>query len=157
MAELLEIYVDADACPVKLEVCKVAKRHQVNVTFVSNSRMRVPEQQGVKLVVVPGNFDAADDWIVEHVARDDIVVTSDIPLASRCIKVGSRVLEPNGRIFTDANIGQALSTRDLLSELREAGAVMGGPRPFQPRNRSDFLQALDRIFQDIKRSAPHSS
>ena len=150
---MLEIYVDADACPVKVEVCRVAKRHQLNVTFVSNSRMRVPEQAGVKLVVVQGNFDAADDWIVEHVSKDDIVVTSDIHLASRCIKGGGRVLEPNGRIFSEANIGQALSTRDLMAELRDAGAITGGPRPFQPRNRSDFLQGLDRILQGIKRSA----
>ncbi|MFH1625112.1 MAG: YaiI/YqxD family protein [Pseudomonadota bacterium] len=149
---MLEIYVDADACPVKQEVCRVAKRYRLNVTFVSNSRMRVPDQEVAKLVVVQGQFDTADNWIVEHVSKDDIVVTADIPLAYRCVKSGAQVLGPTGRILSDANIGQVLATRDLLSELREAGTMMGGPPPFQKRDRSRFLQSLDQIVQNIKRT-----
>ena len=149
---LLEIYVDADACPVKQEVCRVAKRYRLNVTFVSNSPMRIPDQEVAKLVVVEGQFDAADNWIVEHVSKDDIVVTADTPLAYRCIKSGAQVLGPTGRVLSDANIGQVLATRDLLSELREAGTMTGGPPPFQKRDRSRFLQSLDQIVQNIKRT-----
>jgi uncharacterized protein YaiI (UPF0178 family) len=102
---LLEIYVDADACPVKQEVCKVAKRYKLNVTFVSNSRMRIPEQDGTKLIVVEGQLDAADDWIVSHLSENDIVITADIPLADRSIKSGARILTPAGRVFSENNIG----------------------------------------------------
>ena len=149
---MLDIYVDSDACPVKQEVCRVAKRYRMNVTFVSNSRMRFPDQEGVKLVVVDGQLDAADDLIVEHVTKDDIVVTADIPLASRCIKSGAQVIGPTGRLFTNANIGEALATRNLLSELREAGSITGGAPPFQKRDRSRFLQNLDQVVQSIKRT-----
>jgi uncharacterized protein YaiI (UPF0178 family) len=148
--DLLEIYVDADACPVKQEVCHVAKRYGLNVTFVSNSRMRIPNQDGSKLIVVEGQLDAADDWIVENLSKDDIVITADIPLASRCVKAGGRVLDPKGRIFSDDNVGQALATRNLLSELRGAGAVTGGPPPFEKRDRSRFLQSLDQLIQRVK-------
>ena len=149
---MLKIYVDADACPVKQEVCRVAKRYRLNVTFVSNSLMRIPDQELAKLVVVEGQFDAADNWIVEHVSKDDIVVTTDTPLAYRCVKKGAQVLGPTGRVLSDANIGQVLATRDLLTELREAGTIMGGPPPFQKRDRSRFLQSLDQIVQNIKRA-----
>jgi uncharacterized protein YaiI (UPF0178 family) len=149
---LLEIYVDADACPVKQEVCRVAKRYRLNVTLVSNAWMRVSDPEVANLVVVEGQFDAADNWIVEHVAKDDIVVTADVPLAYRCVKNGAQVLGPTGRVFSDANIGQALAMRDLLSELREAGTITGGPPPFQKRDRSRFLQSLDHIVQTIKRA-----
>lgn len=149
---MLEIYVDADACPVKQEVGKVAKRYQLNVTFVSNSWMRVPEEGAGKLVVVDGQFDAADHWIVEHVTREDIVVTTDILLASRCVKSGAQVLAPTGYGFTEANIGEAMATRELMRELREAGSLSGGPPPFQKENRSLFLQNLDQIIQNIKRA-----
>ena len=149
---MLDIYVDADACPVKQEVCRVAKRYRMNVTFVSNARMRLPYQEGVKLVVVEGQLDAADDFIVENVTKDDIVVTADIPLAFRCIKSGAQVIGPNGRLFSIDNIGDALATRNLLSELREAGSITGGPPPFQKRDRSRFLQSLDQIVQSIKRT-----
>ena len=149
---LLDIYVDFDACPVKQEVCRVAKRYQINVTFVSNSRMRFPDQEGVKLVVVDGQLDAADDFIVENVTKDDIVVTADIPLAFKCIKSGAQVIGPTGRLFSIDNIGEALATRNLLSELREAGSITGGPPPFQKRDRSRFLQSLDKIVQSIKRT-----
>jgi len=149
---LLDIYVDADACPVKQEVCRVAKRYQLNVIFVSNSQMRIPDQEGVQLVVVDEQLDAADDFIVENVTKDDVVVTADIPLASRCIKSGAQVIGPNGRLFSNANIGEALATRNLMYELREAGSITGGPPPFQKRDRSQFLQRLDQIIQSIKRT-----
>jgi len=149
---LLKIYVDADACPVKQEVCRVAKRYRLNVTFVSNSRMLIPDQEVAKLVVVEGQFDAADNWIVEHVSKDDIVVTADTPLAYRCVKSGAQVLGPTGRVLSDVNIGQVLATRDLLSKLREAGTMIGGPPRFQKRDRSRFLQSLDQIVQNIKRT-----
>ncbi|OGV72716.1 MAG: hypothetical protein A3K19_02760 [Lentisphaerae bacterium RIFOXYB12_FULL_65_16] len=148
---MLDIYVDADACPVKQEVCRVAERYGLKVTFVSNSRMRIPEQDAVELVVVTGKFDAADDWIAEHVTENDIVVTADIPLASRCIKNRARVLGPAGQRFTAANIGSTLATRDLMSELRGAGAITGGPPPFQKQDRSRFLQGLDQVVQDVKK------
>ncbi len=130
----------------------LAKRYGMNVTFVSNSRMRFPDQEGVKLVVVDGQLDAADDFIVENVTKDDIVVTADIPLAFRCIKSGAQVVGPTGRLFSIANIGEALATRNLLSELREAGSITGGPPPFQKQDRSRFLQSLDQIVQSIKRT-----
>jgi hypothetical protein len=114
--------------------------------------MRVPDQEVAKLVVVEGQFDAVDNWIVEHVSQDDIVVTTDIPFAYRCIKRGAKVLGPTGRVLSDANIGQVLATRDLLSELRETGAIMGGPPPFQKHDRSRFLQSLEQIVQNIKRT-----
>jgi hypothetical protein len=114
--------------------------------------MRLPEEWGAKLVVVGGQFDAADDWIVEHVAKKDVVVTGDIPLAHRCIKAGARVIGPDGRLFDEENIGSILATRDLLHVLRGAGEMTGGPAPFQNKDRSKFLQALDRVIQDIKRS-----
>lgn len=145
------IFVDSDACPVKPEVIRVAKRYGLSVTFVSNSWMRLPEEWGAKLVVVEGNFDAADDWIVEHAAKDDIVVTADIPLVHRCMKAGARVIGPQGRLFTDENIGNILATRDLMHVLRGSGDILGGPAPFQNEDRSRFLQGLDQIIQDIKR------
>jgi uncharacterized protein len=150
---LLEIFVDADACPVKQEVCKVAKRYRLRVRFISNSQMRIPVQEGSELVVVDGRaFDAADDWIAGHVSRNDIVITADVPLAARCVKAGAQVLGPAGRVFSDDNIGQALATRNLLAELRGAGTLTGGPAPFQKRDRSRFLESLDRIVQNIKRN-----
>jgi uncharacterized protein YaiI (UPF0178 family) len=107
----LTIYVDADACPVKTEVVKVAERHQLRVVLVANSWMQAPRGQRIRMQVVPGSFDAADDWIVEHVAQDDIVITSDIPLASRCLHAGARILAPSGKEFSNDNIGNALATR----------------------------------------------
>ena len=148
------IYVDSDACPVKPEVIRVAKRYGLAVTFVSNSWMRLPEEWDAKLIVVEGQFDAADDWIVERVVKNDIVVTGDIPLAHRCIKAGARVIRPQGSLFTEENIGNILATRDLLHVLRGAGEVSGGPAPFQKEDRSHFLQGLDQIIQDIKKDNP---
>jgi uncharacterized protein YaiI (UPF0178 family) len=147
----VEIYVDSDACPVKAEAAKVAKRYALAVTFVSNSWMRLPEEWGATLVVVEGSFDAADDWIVERVRKDDVVVTGDIPLAHRCLKAGARVIGHQGKLFTDENIGNALATRDLLHVLRGSGDNLGGPAPFRNEDRSRFLQGLDQVIQDVKR------
>ena len=154
---MLHIYVDADACPVKQEVYRVAKRCGLDVTLVANSWMRVPEERWLKLEVVGERFDAADDWIVEHVEADDIVVTADILLASRCIKEGARVIGTTGKPFTENNIGSALATRDLLSELRGAGEITGGPAPIDKRDRSRFLQELDQMIQSIRRKRPDNS
>ena len=151
---MLHIYVDADACPVKQEVYRVAKRCGLDVTLVANSWMRVPDERWLDLEVVGEGFDAADDWIVEHVQPGDIVVTADIPLASRCIKEGAHVIGTTGKPFTENNIGSALATRDLLSELRGAGEITGGPPPLEKRDRSRFLQTLDEVIQSIRRKRP---
>jgi uncharacterized protein len=152
--EMLHIYVDADACPVKQEVYRVSGRYQLEVTLVANSWMRVPNERLIALKVVTDGFDAADDWIVARVQPLDIVITADIPLASRCLKQGARVVGPTGKAFTDKNMGQALATRNLLSDLRGAGEITGGPSPFQKRDRSRFLQQLDETIQAIRREQP---
>ena len=151
---MLHIFVDADACPVKQEVYRVASRYRLDVTLVANSWMRVPDERWIALEVVKDGLDAADDWIVEHVRPHDIVVTADIPLASRCLKQGARAIGPTGKLFTDSNIGQAVATRDLLSDLRGAGEVTGGPPPLKERDRSRFLQQLDEVIQSIRREHP---
>jgi len=151
---LLHIYVDADACPVKNEVYRVAKRYQLNVTLVANAWMRTPDDPGVTLEVVEDDFDAADDWIVDHVEIDDIVVTADIPLASRCMLKGARAIGSTGRPFTEDNIGEAVATRDLLAVLRGGGEITGGPPPLTKRDRSRFLQTLDEVIQSIRRKNP---
>lgn len=148
---MLHIFVDADACPVKKEVYRVASRYSLKVTLVANSWMRVPYEPGLVLEVVNDDFDAADDWIVEQVQSDDIVVTADIPLASRCLKEGAQVIGSTGKIFTENNIGQAVATRNLMTELRNAGQVTGGPAPLNNRDRSRFLHQLDEIIQTIRR------
>ncbi len=140
------IYVDGDACPVKDEVYRVAKRYAVPVTVVAEAWMRTPDSDSIELVVVKGDFDAADDWIVEHVGSDDLVITADIPLADRCLKADARVLGHRGREFTPESIGEAMARRELSAELREMGIQTGGPAPFDKRDRSQFLQALDVIL-----------
>lgn len=147
------IYVDADACPVKEEVYRVATRYALPVVLVANARMRVPEGAGVQLVVVAGGqLDLADDWIAERAGAADIVVTADIPLASRCVAAGARALDPRGRVYTEDSVGDALATRNLMSQLRETGAVSGGgPAPLGRRERSLFLQRLDELVQQIRR------
>ncbi len=140
------IYVDADACPVKAETVKVAERHGLPVVFVANSWMAVPRAPRVRVQVVSGSFDAADDWIVEQVVRDDIVVTADIPLASRALEKGARVLGPSGKPFTEDNIGNALATRELMADLRAYG-VGGGPPPFSPKDRSRYLEVLESVVR----------
>ena len=154
---MLHIFIDADACPVKQEVYRVAKRYGLDVTLVANSWMRVPDEGWLRLEVVGEGFDAADDWIVDHVEGDDIVVTADIPLASRCIREGASVIGTTGKAFTENNIGSALATRDLLSELRGAGEITGGPPPIQKRDRSRFLQQLDEVIQSIRRKRRYNS
>lgn len=149
---MLHIYVDADACPVKQEVYRVARRYGLGVTLVANSWMRVPEEPWLALEVVGEGFDAADDWIVGRVHPDDIVITGDVPLASRCLKGGARVIGPTGRPFTDSNIGQVVATRDLLAGMRGAGEMTGGPPPITKRDRSRFLQQLDEVVQSIRRA-----
>jgi hypothetical protein len=148
---VLDIFVDADGCPVKEEVYRVAKRHGLKVTLVANSRMGTPPGDWLELVVVSGRFDAADDWIVEHVGQDDIVISGDIPLASRCLKKGAHVFGTTGRPFTEENIGAALATREVLSHLRDLGTVTGGPAPFDQRDRSRFLHRLDETIKALKR------
>lgn len=145
------IFVDADACPVKDEIYRVAQRYEITVKLVSNSWLRVPREDWLELVIVDGELDAADAWIVEHVSKDDIVVTADIPLASESLKKGARVLGPRGRPFTEDSIGAALATRELMSQLRDMGEVTGGPPPFEKRDRSQFLQALDQMIQSVRR------
>ena len=147
---MLNIFVDADGCPVKQEVYRVAKRYGVKVTLVSNSRMRSPQEDWLEIVVVDGQFNAADDWIVEHVSENDIVITGDIPLASRCLEKGAQVLAPTGRVFTRDSIGEALASRELLSHLRNLGNITGGPSPFEKRDRSRFLQRLDEMIQAVR-------
>ena len=150
-AELLDIYIDADACPVKQEVYRVATRYGLHVIVVANTPMRVPDSDDVELVVVDDQFDAADDWIVDQVTTNDIVISADIPLAARCLEKGARVLDPRGGVFTEDSIGEALAGRELLSQLREMGTISGGPAPFEKRDRSRFLQQLDQTIQTVKR------
>lgn len=148
---MLHIFVDADACPVKQEIYRVADRYKLSVTLVAGSRMRTPDDLRINLEVVDKGMDAADDWIVEHLEADDIVVTADVPLAARCVRKGAYVLGHTGKVFTEDNIGPALATRDLLSGLRELGEVTGGPPPFDKRNRSRFLEGLDKAVNEIRR------
>jgi hypothetical protein len=149
---MINIFVDADACPVKQEIGRVAKRRGLRVTLVTNSRMRAPQESHIELVVVDGQFDSADDWIVEHVAKNDIVVSTDIPLAARCLEKGARVLAPTGRVFTEDSIGDALASRAISAHLRELGTITGGPAPFEKRDRSRFLQRLDEVIQAALRA-----
>lgn len=147
----MRIYVDADACPVKDEVVRVAERHAIPVVFVANSWMRLPDGALVERIVVSDGADAADDWIAERIGAGDIVVTQDIPLAARALSAGARALSPVGKSFTDANIGMALAMRDLMRDLREAGTIDSRNPAFTRRSRSDFLQALEAIVQSLRR------
>jgi len=146
-----QILVDADACPVKQEVYRVASRYGLRVTLVANSWMRTPQDPRITLEIVEAGLDEADDRIVERVRPDDVVVTADIPLASRCLEKGARVVGTSGRPFTEDNIGGAVATRDLLAELRGAGEITGGPPPLTKADRSRFLQQLDETIQAIRR------
>ncbi|PTN34501.1 YaiI/YqxD family protein [Desulfonatronum sp. SC1] len=151
---MLHIYIDADSCPVKQEVYRVASRYRLDVTLVANSRMHVPSDQRVALMVVKGGFDAADDWIVEHVDTHDIVVTADILLADRCLKKGALVVGPTGKPFTAESIGSAVAVRGLMAELRSSGEMTGGPAPLKKQDRSRFLHQLDEMIQSIHRAHP---
>ena len=145
------IYIDADACPVKREVYRVAERHSLSVYVVSNSFIAVPRDPRIHPVVVGSEPDAADNWIAQRVGRRDIVVTSDIPLASQCVKAGASVLGPNGRAFTKDAIGLAVATRNLMTDLRAAGLMTRGPKPLSPADRSKFLSALHEAAVFLKR------
>ena len=147
----LQILIDADACPVKDEVCRVAFRREIPVRVVSNSYLRVPDHPLVERVVVSDKFDAADDWIVEHVDARTVVITGDILLADRCLKAGATVIGHNGKPFTAASIGGAIATRAIMADLRAGGDVVGGPAPFAKADRSRFLQALDETLVRLSR------
>ena len=151
-AEGILIFVDADACPVKEEVYRVAERHGLPVFVVANSWINIPRDPLITRVVVPSGLDIADDWIAERARRGAVVITADIPLAARAIKAGADVIAPNGRAFTEASIGMALATRNLMDELRSGGAVTGGPPPFAAKDRSTFLSALDLALVRLKRA-----
>jgi uncharacterized protein YaiI (UPF0178 family) len=144
------IYVDADACPVKPEILKVAERHNLEVTFVANSGLRPSRDPMIKNVIVSNGFDAADDWIAERAHEGDIVITADVPLAGRCVATGAMVTGPTGRVFDVSNIGMATAMRDLGQHLRETGESKGYNAAFSPRDRSAFLETLDRLCRRLK-------
>lgn len=150
---MLTIYVDADACPVKGEVYRVARRYGLKVVVVANAPLRVPADESIELVVRPG-FGTADDWIAEQAGPGDVVVTADIPLAARGLAKGAHVLGPKGRPWTENDIGAALATRELMHELRQDGSVTGGPAPMTPKDRSRFLSQLDEIVNAVRRAHP---
>ncbi len=144
---MIEIFVDGDACPVKDETYVVATRYGVRVAVVANSRIHVPEDLGVEMVLVDQGPDAADDWIVANVRPGDVVVTADVPLAARCLGAGARVLGTTGRIFDEDSIGDRLTMRDLKAHLRETGVISGGPPPLSAKDRSRFSSKLDQLVQ----------
>jgi uncharacterized protein YaiI (UPF0178 family) len=148
---MLEIFVDADGCAVKEETYRVAERHQLIVTLVANKPLNVPLDLRIRMTVVSGGFDAADDWIAEHAGRGDIVITSDILLADRAIKNQARVIGPKGNEFTAENIGNAVGNRELMTHLRQTGEAKGGPAPMGKTDRSQYLAALERVIQAIKK------
>jgi hypothetical protein len=150
----VRILVDADACPVKDEIYKVAWRHEVPVVIVSNSWMRIPQHPLITRQVVSEGFDAADDWIAEQADPKSVVITSDILLADRALKVGATVLSPTGKPFTTSSIGAAIATRAIMADLRAGGDAIGGPAPFAKTDRSRFLSALDQALVTLKRKAP---
>jgi len=145
------IYIDADACPVKDETYRVAARHRLKVFLVANSWIAIPRDADVERVIVAAGPDVADDWIVERVEEGDLVITADVPLAARVVAKGAEAIGPTGKPFTAASIGMQLATRNLMADLREAGEITRGPRPFSPRDRSEFLQSLERAVQRLKR------
>lgn len=144
---MAEIFVDADACPVKDEVLRVAERHRLITHFVTDGGIRPPASKLARLVIVTQGADAADDWIAEHIAAGDVAVTNDIPLAARCLEKEARAIRPNGEPFTEAAIGMNLANRELMAGLRETGAITGGPRPFAKADRARFLSALETMVQ----------
>jgi uncharacterized protein len=151
MSGPVRILVDADACPVKEEIYKVAWRHEVPVVVVSNSHLRIPQHPLLSRVVVSDGFDAADDWIAENSDAKTVAITADILLADRCLKAGATVLSPTGKPFTTSSIGGAIATRAIMADLRAGGDQLGGPAPFSKTDRSRFLQALDTALVGLKR------
>jgi uncharacterized protein len=150
----MRIFIDADACPVKDEVYRVAARHGLPVSVVANGFIRVPQDPLIERIAAGSAPDAADDWIAARAGPDDIVITADIPLASRCVKAGAQVIAPNGKPFSEESIGMTPAVRNLMHDLRSAGEVTGGPRPFSPRDRSAFLAALDQAVRRTQRKSP---
>ena len=153
----ISIYIDADACPVKQEIYRVAERHALkgtalNVFVVANSPIAVPRDEFVERVVVGAGMDEADNWIAERARHGDIVITADVPLASRAVKAGAEAIAPNGKRFTADSIGMTLATRNLMDSLRSAGEITSGPKPFSPRDRSAFLSALDQAIVRLTRA-----
>lgn len=148
---LIRIFIDADACPVKPEVYRVAERYALKAFVVANAFMQVPRSELIERVVVPEGPDVADGWIADRVTENDIVITADIPLAARCVKKGATVLSPTGKLFDDNSMGMALATRDLLTDLRSAGAETRGPKPLSRQDLSRFLSALDLAVVRLKR------
>lgn len=150
---MTQVFIDADACPVKEETYRVARRNGLKVFVVSNSRLTTPSADWIEAVVVKGGeLDAADDWIAEQSTRGDVVVTTDIPLASRCLENHAEVISPTGRVFTEDMIGEALASREVQSHLREVGIRTGGPPPFGRKDRSRFLQVLEEAIRRAKRA-----
>jgi len=149
---MTKIYIDADACPVKDEVYRVAERYQLKVIVVANQYINIPMNSLFQMEVVTGSFDAADDWIVEQVQNGDIVITADILLADRCVKKSARVLGHKGDEFTEDNVGSAVANRELMQNLRHMGEVKGGPAPMDKKARSKFLGTLDQIIQSLKKA-----
>ena len=156
-ASAIRIFIDADACPVKPEVYRVAERYGLHVYVVANAFMTVPRTPTIEHIVVREGPDVADDWIVERAGPSDIVITADVPLAGRCVRKGATALSPTGKPFTDDSIGMALATRDLLTDLRSAGAVTRGPPPLTRQDISRFLSALDLAVTRLKRKLDPSS
>jgi uncharacterized protein len=148
----IEIFIDADACPVKEEIYRVGARYGLQIFVVANAAIRVPRSPSIAQIVVGAGADAADDWIAERARPGGVVVTSDIPLADRCIKAGAEVVTPTGKRLTEASIGMALATRDLMDHLRATGETTGGPKAFTPRDRSAFLGALDNAVVRLQRA-----
>ena len=148
----MRIYIDADACPVKDEAYRVAARHRIPVTVVAAGFIRVPADPMIERVAAGAGMDAADDWIADRARPGDIVITADIPLASRCVKAGAEVIAPNGRTFTKEGIGMTLAVRNLMHDLRSAGEATRGPPPFSARDRSAFLSALDEAIRRVQRA-----
>ena len=146
---VIKLYIDADACPVKNEVFRVARRHGLKVYLVSNSWMRIPPDEFIELIIVNEGSDAADDWIAMHITETDIAVTADILLAARCLKKGAKVIRPTGRLYSEDSIGGALASREFMAFLRDMGNITGGPSPFEPKDRSRFLQRLDELIHAI--------
>jgi uncharacterized protein YaiI (UPF0178 family) len=152
MEREIEILIDADGCPVRTEIYRVAERYGVSVQVVANSYLAIPQHPKIQRVTVGSGFDAADDWIARHARPGAIVVTADLPLADRCLKAGAEVIAPDGRRMTMSSIGAALASRALMQDLRALGEVSGGPKPYSPRQRSAFLSALDEAVNRLKRA-----
>jgi len=148
---MFKIFIDADACPVKAEIFKVAARYGVPVIVVSNAPIQVPKSNRIKAIVVGEGLDVADDWIAHRIKANDIVITEDIPLAGRCLEKFAKAIGTRGSVYTETSITSSLASRELLSQLREQGLVTGGPSPFEEKDRSRFLQRLDQTIQAVKK------